>query len=279
MIWIAGISGLVVGAVLTALAMRLVVARAVRRERLADRKARTAQRLAEIGAMTGGLAHEIKNPLSTIGLNAQLLAEGIEDLDADEAERARLTRRVESLRRETDRLRGILEDFLEYAGELHLDRHPADLNKAVEELIDFFAPQAGSHGVRLRAELKPGELIAPIDVPHLKQAALNLMLNATQAMDTAASVRTKELILRTSSGTDEDGTPVVRLHVIDTGPGIPAEARAQIFRPYFTTKSGGTGLGLPTCKRIVDAHEGTLDLHTDHGAGTEFTISLPAKAG
>lgn len=273
--WIFGISGLVVGAVLTAMAMRLVVTRAVRRARVADRKARTAQRLAEIGSMTGGLAHEIKNPLSTIGLNAQLLAEGLEDLEADDAERARLTRRVESLRRETDRLRGILEDFLEYAGELHLDRRPTDLNRAVEELVDFFAPQAGSHGVRIRAELKPGELIAPIDEPHLKQATLNLMLNATQAMDAAGSTRTKELILRTSSGTDEEGAPVVRLHVIDTGPGISAEARVSIFRPYFTTKSGGTGLGLPTCKRIVEAHQGTLDLHTDAAAGTEFTITLP----
>ncbi|MFG0306387.1 MAG: sensor histidine kinase [Phycisphaerales bacterium JB040] len=278
--WIAVVVGALVGSVATALIARVVVTRSVRRQHLAQRRAQAAERLAEVGAMTGGLAHEIKNPLSTIGMNAQLLSEGLDDLPRDRApdeqDRQRLIRRVDALRRETDRLRGILEDFLEYAGELHLDRAGADLNTAVEELADFFQPQATSAGVRLRTELAPGPLTASLDVPHLKQAALNLMLNAVQAMDTRDNARARELILRTSRATDPDAQPVVRLHVIDTGPGIPENARATIFQPYFTTKSGGTGLGLPTSKRIAEAHHGRLEFHTDPAHGTEFTITIPA---
>jgi len=273
--------GALIGIVLTALVARVGVTRSIRRQHVAQRRAQAAERLAEVGAMTGGLAHEIKNPLSTIGMNAQLLGEGLEDLPRDRApdeqDRSRLIRRVDALRRETDRLRGILEDFLEYAGELHLDRSEADLNTAVEELADFFQPQATSAGVRLRTELAPGPMRASLDVPHLKQAALNLMLNAVQAMDTDTNGRARELILRTSRAVDLDDHPVVRLHVIDTGPGIPENARPTVFQPYFTTKSGGTGLGLPTSKRIAEAHHGRLEFHSDPAHGTEFTITIPVS--
>lgn len=269
--------GLLIGALGAGVAAFWVFKLQSARIRSAERRARSVERLAELGAMTGGLAHEIKNPLSTIGLNAQLLSEGVEELAIAGEEKGRLVRRVQSLRREVERLRGILTDFLQFAGELRLDRKPADLNLAVEELVDFFLPQAEKSGVRLRTDLASGPIHANVDVAHLKQAVLNLLLNAAQAMSSENSFpdRPRDLIVRTARSTDAGRQPVAKIHVIDTGPGMSAETIGKIFQPYFTTKSGGTGLGLPTARRIVEAHEGRLEVHSEPGRGTDFSLTLP----
>jgi signal transduction histidine kinase len=248
--------------------------------REAEQRARFAERMAEIGAMTGGLAHEIKNPLSTIGLNAQLLGEALEELPINPEERGRLSRRLSALRREVDRLRGILTDFLQYAGQLHIEPMPSDLNQIVEELVDFFLPQAEKQGVRLRTDLAPAPLRASLDAPHIKQAILNLLLNAVQAMSEGPRPQgdPKELILRTQRAADRRSGQRIQLHIIDTGPGISADTLERIFTPYFTTKSGGTGLGLPTARRIVEAHRGTIEVHSEPGRGTAFVMSFPAAA-
>lgn len=278
--------GVLLGAGVVALAARRNVRRSIERLRGAERRARAAERLAEVGALTGGLAHEIKNPLSTIGLNAQLLTEGLEELPVDapvtpEASQ-RLLRRSASLRREVERLRGILSDFLAFAGELRLDIAPHDLSRVVEELADFFLPQAEHNGVRMRLDLASQPLIAPFDAPLLKQAVLNLLLNAVQAMalgpsSSAAPAPPRELIIRTRPCTEADESKAVQLLVIDTGPGIPADVLPRIFTPYFTTKSGGSGLGLATTRRIVEAHQGRIEVHSEPAKGTSFTITLPAE--
>lgn len=278
--WSGALTGVAFGAVVVWAATIAVARRQYRRVRAAERRARNAERLAEIGAMTGGLAHEIKNPLSTIGLNAQLLAEGIRDSRLDDDEKRRLVARVGSLSREAERLRDILGDFLKFAGELRLDLREHDVNAVVEELIDFYRPQAEHLGVRLRAELGVGPMVAQLDADQFKQALLNLLLNATQAMTGAnesGASGTMELIVRTHA-TRGGLAPGWAVHVIDTGPGIAANVRDSIFRPYFTTKSGGSGLGLPTTKRIIEAHGGTIDVHTTPGAGTDFEIVLPRAA-
>jgi signal transduction histidine kinase len=130
----------------------------------------------------------------------------------------------------------------------------------------------------MRIDLAPEPLIAEIDGPRLKQAVLNLMLNAVQAMSgmgEQAGQSAKELILRTSRHVDAEGRPMALIQVIDTGPGISQEAKAKIFQPYFTTKAGGTGLGLPTSRRIIEAHHGRLDLVSEPGRGTDFQIRVP----
>jgi len=239
----------------------------------------------DLNALTSGLAHEIKNPLSTIGLNAQLLAERVGDLDIPDEDRAGLTRRVDALVRETERLRGILTDFLQYAGEPHIEPAPHDLNQIVDELVDFYLPQAERSGVRLRADPAPAPVTAAVDARQLKQAILNLMLNATQAMGglsgparEAPTAAGGDLILRTRAGTDARGRPTAEIHVIDTGPGIAAEHRARLFEPYFTTRSGGTGLGLPTTRRLIEAHGGSISVHSELGTGSDFVIELPAAS-
>jgi signal transduction histidine kinase len=257
----------------------------------AQRRARAAERLAEIGSMTGGLAHEIKNPLSTIGLNAQLLIESIEDLPITEEERSPLLNRMKSLRREVERLRGILTDFLDFAGKVHVEPRPTSINTLVEELVDFYLPEAERHGVRVRTDLAAEIGEAPIDPKLIKQALLNLLLNATEAMSarrpptpTASGGPAMppgsngDLLLRTEGDRDPDGGRVIRVHVIDTGPGIAPEVLAKIFQPYFTTRSGGSGLGLPTARRLVEAHGGRIEVRSEIGKGTDFSVVLPASA-
>lgn len=282
---VSGGVGLLIGAAVA----RVIYKRQAVLVRAAEERARQSERLAEIGAMTGGLAHEIKNPLSTIGLNAQLLAEGVAEIKGgpgDEDVKPRLINRVGALRRETERLRGILQDFLEYAGNVRLEKRRVDLNDVAVELVDFLTPEAERAGVRLRADLgkEAGGVVADVDVKLLKQAVLNLLLNAMQAVGGVASDAPYkgEVILRTRM---EEGAKVRRgqetparvatLSVTDTGPGIAPETLARIFQPYFTTKSGGTGLGLPTARRLIEEHGGTLTVESTVGRGTMFTVSLP----
>ncbi|MAE61278.1 MAG: two-component sensor histidine kinase [Planctomycetaceae bacterium] len=249
--------------------------RTERRVRRLERRARTAERLAELGTLTGGLAHEIKNPLSTIGLNLQLLRESIDEAQLPEPNAGRLRRRLDAVADETERLRGILEDFLSFAGRMNLDRQPVSPNDVIEELIDFYAPQAEASGVQIRPQLD--RRVGPISLDRtlFKQALLNLLINATQAMVEARygdrpHGGATDLMVVTEPAPDE-----VRVHVIDTGPGIdPADAK-RMFHPYFTTKKAGTGIGLATARRIVNEHGGTLTVHSDPGRGSDFTLTLP----
>lgn len=263
----------------------LIVRRRLGRVREAERRARASERMAEIGAMTGGLAHEIKNPLSSIGLNAHLLAEQVDELPIDDTEaKGRMHRRVGALRREVERLRDILTDFLRFAGGVRIEPRVVDLNTVVEEMADFFTPQAEAAGVRLRLDLAKGPLETNLDPTHFKQALLNLLLNAVQAMSPATTADEaptspiggpREIILRTERRKTPGG-PTVAAHVIDTGPGIEAERLTQIFTPYFTTKAAGSGLGLPTTRRLVEEHGGRIEVVSAPGRGTDFVITLPA---
>lgn len=286
--WLLWLSiGLVIGLLAAAIATRAFFVRQLRAVREAERRARSAARLAEIGAMTGGLAHEIKNPLSTIGLNAQLLSEAIADSELDADTKRRLTGRVGALTRETERLRGILQDFLEYAGQIRLDARPTDIGGVVTELVDFYHPEAARQGVMIRADVAQGEpLLAKADVRLLKQALLNLIINATQAVAAGGSAtgsgsseplaRRGEVIVRGRLAGAPGRERTVEVHVIDTGPGIAPDVQAKIFQPYFTTKAGGSGLGLPTARRIIEEHGGRLEVHSEPGKGSDFCVALPA---
>jgi signal transduction histidine kinase len=274
--------GVAIGAIGMAPLLRLLLRRGERRARAAERRARDAERMAELGAMTGGLAHEIKNPLSTVGLNAQLLAEGLADSSLSPEEKQRLGRRLESLRREVDRLRDILTDFLEFAGRIKLDPQPGDLVRIVDEVCDFFLPQCEQAGIVLRCDLPKEPVELRIDERLFKQALLNLMINAVQAMsrrdrpgavhaDRAGARDLRELIVRVLPRASE-----VDVAVADTGPGIEPQRQEEIFRPYVSGRPGGTGLGLPIARRIVEEHGGTLSVNSEVGKGSEFIISLPS---
>ena len=229
-----------------------------------ERRTRHAERLAELGTLTGGLAHEIKNPLSTVQLNLQLLKE---DLSPDHPGYSRLISRLVTITKETSRLREILDDFLRYAGRLELDRKPTELNQLLDELVDFFSPQAQLQRVQLRLRRADHPITANVDPKLIKQAVLNLMLNGMQAMPNGG-----EMILAASNG---DGRAVI--DVIDTGSGITPEAQAKIFQAYYSTKKGGTGLGLAMAKRITEEHGGMLSVTSEMGKGSDFSIQLPLR--
>ena len=254
--------GLLAGCLGSLVVAAAVVLAAYRRIERLQRRARQAERLAELGTLTGGLAHEIKNPLSTIQLNLQLLRE---DLPENEPSTARMVNRLTTVQKEASRLRDILDDFLRYAGKMELDRRPVDVNRLLEEMVDFFSPQAQVQRVQLRFRPSGGELVAPVDERMLKQALLNLMINALHAMPDGG-----ELILTARREKDR-----AVIDVIDTGRGMEPDVLGKIFQAYYSTKKGGHGLGLAISKRIVEEHGGAIGAVSEVGKGTDFRIELP----
>jgi two-component system, NtrC family, sensor histidine kinase HydH len=217
----------------------------------------------EISQLAGGLAHEIRNPLSTVSLNLDLLAE---DFQKPETPRdRRVLQRVERLQHEVYRLRDILENFLRFARVQELGLASTDLNKIVGELCDFYEPTAASKGIVIRTFLTPDLPSIRIDADLVKQALLNLVLNAEHAMPSGG-----ELMLTTRR---ENGSVV--LDVIDTGVGMTEEVRGRIFDAFFSTRPAGSGLGLPTARKIVEAHAGTIQVQSEPGKGSQFTVRLP----
>lgn len=245
-----------------------------RRLRAADRRVREAERLAELGTLTGGLAHEIKNPLSTIQLNLQLLQE---DLTSDRLTPPRVLTRMGTVTREASRLRAILDDFLRYAGRIELQREQVDLSELLSDLVDFLAPQAAQSKVQIRLHPTTEPIMAEVDPKLIKQAVLNLMLNGMQIMSTPGSSGSPgqggELIV---SATRQGN--LARITVTDTGPGISPEDQARVFDAYFSKRKGGTGLGLAMTRRIAQEHGGHMELQSEPGKGSSFSLLLPLQA-
>lgn len=255
--------GVMIGFVVATALAAVGFAVALRHLAALQQRTRNAERLAELGTLTGGLAHEIKNPLSTVQLNLQLLTE---DITPENPAYPRLAARLRTVTQETARLRETLDDFLRYAGRMEVDRKPTELNQLLDDLVDFFLPQAQLQRVQLRLKKHAQPLVAQVDPKLVKQAVLNLMLNGIQAMPDGG-----ELIL--SIAPDPEGYAVI--DVIDTGRGIAPEALDKIFQAYYSTKRGGTGLGLAMTRRIVEENAGRLSVRSEVGKGSAFTMRLP----
>jgi signal transduction histidine kinase len=229
-----------------------------------------AETYAEFAALVGGLAHEIRNPLSTIRLNMELLAEDFENTDPDSPTKQRDRRakaKIDLVRQECDRLQKLLGDFLDFARQESLTLEPGSLNAEIEQLLDFFSIRAKEAGVEIVRYLDPELPAVRLDRETFRSAVLNLLLNAVQAMDGTGG----QLVVRTRPA----GLGVL-LELIDTGPGMDAETLGKVFGAFYTTKQGGSGLGLPTSRKIVEAHGGTIDVESAPGRGTKVTIWLPA---
>jgi signal transduction histidine kinase len=263
MYWISFGLGFLIAAPFVAIFTTWLARRKLARARILTARAKAQEHLAELGTLTGGLAHEIKNPLSTIKLNLQLLCEDLRDSESD-LDRRRFNRLLR-LQDEVQRLHNILDEFLRFVGQHELQAGPVDLRGVLEEVAEFFRPQAQSKRVLLRVSLPAEPVVCNLDVTLTKQAVLNLMLNAVQAMPQGG-----ELLLRLTQAAQE-----AVLEVIDTGPGMAPEVKRRIFEAYFTTRPGGTGLGLPTTRRIVQRHSGDIRVDSEPGKGTRFVVSLP----
>jgi two-component system, NtrC family, sensor histidine kinase HydH len=220
---------------------------------------------AELAELAGGFIHEIKNHVSTLGLNLQLLAEDFEDPESQRERRA--VERISRLQGECQRLVDISNDFLRFARVKDLELKPTSVREVIEELVDFFMPTARQAKIEIKSYLPTDLPEIPLDQEMFRQALLNLLLNAQQAMPEGG-----ELTIQAET---KDGS--LYLGLIDTGKGMTPEVMAKVFRPFFSTKPGGSGLGLATTRKIILAHGGTIDVQSEIARGTKFTICLPCQ--
>lgn len=225
-----------------------------------------AARYAEIAQLAGGLAHEVRNPLSTIRMNLDLLAEEIED--SSDPRLRRMVTKLDRIRRECLHLEEILTAFLQFAraGELQLEA--ADLSAIVREFIELYGPQAQQHAIVVSPHLAADLPSVRVDPRLIRQVLMNLTLNSQQAMPQGG-----QLVFQTYAKDDR-----VCLEIIDTGQGISETARSKLFQVFFSTKPAGSGLGLPTVRKIVTAHGGTVTCDSEVGKGTRFVLSFPTVA-
>lgn len=231
--------------------------------------------IVELSAAAGGLAHEIRNVLSTLRMNLQLLDEDwghfeqkSADASPDSIDLSRRSRkRVGTLLKESRRLESILENFLQFISKKELKLEAADLNQAMAELVEFFRPQADAANIDLNFEAAEVPLPCRFDANLMKQAVLNLLINAQNAMADGG-----RLSVRLGRSPEGSAATIV---VSDTGPGIPEDQKRRIFDAYFSTKKGGTGLGLTMARQIIHEHGGRILLSSPSGQGSQFTITLP----
>jgi len=230
--------------------------------------------LEELSKLTGGLAHEIKNPLSTAKINLNLVRAELEDSVRSETGKAaadknstvlrRVIRKLSVVQKETDRVEQILDGFLRYIDRTELQLASIDINELVGDMIDFYSPQAYSHSITIHQGLYNGPLVCKIDRDMLKQVILNLFINAQQAMS-----RGGDLMIRTDRHENE-----ALIRISDTGDGITPDKLPHIFDAYYTSRPQGSGLGLPTAKKIIEAHKGSITVNSEPGKGTSFEIKL-----
>ncbi|MDE7241558.1 ATP-binding protein [Desulfovibrio sp.] len=239
-----------------------------------ERKLRQHERLSALGKLAAGLAHEIRNPLSSVRGYATYLTERLRNDPLGHAT-------GELLIEETARLDRVLADLLSLARPRDLAPGPVHLGDVLSRVVAVAAPDAAAKGVRLAAVLpEGGGDVASVDADRLMQAVLNLVINAIQATDAGGEV---EVALEPAPKQGEDAasdaaSPGWRIRVRDTGCGMARETAAQIFTPYFTTRATGTGLGLAIARQIVEQHGGAISVSTLPGHGTTMTIELPGAA-
>lgn len=241
----------------------LVLLRDLREVRRLEAEVRRKEKLAAVGHLAAGVAHEIRNPLSSIrGYAAYFgakFAPGSEDRQA-----------AEVMVREVDRLNRVISELIEFARPSDIQRRPVRLPELAAHAERLIRPDALAKGVTV--DLSGATAAPPVlaDPDRLSQALLNLCLNAIQAMEAGG-------VMRIRTGAADDGRAFVE--VADTGAGIPPEYRDRVFDPYFTTKAQGTGLGLPLAHKIVAAHDGEIRVAAGPEGGTVVTVLLPSAAG
>jgi two-component system NtrC family sensor kinase len=233
-----------------------------RDERL--RALRQSEKLAALGRMAAHVTHEVRNPLSAIGLNTELLEEELSRAGAAEATLGM----VRAIGHEVDRLTRVTQSYLSLARMPHPESAPTDLGQVAREAVDFHRPEADAEGVKLECDVADGLPKVPADAGQIRQVLANLLRNALEAVAGAP-----EKTVRVAVRAVRDG---VELAVSDSGPGIPEDARARLYEPFFTTKKQGTGIGLAGSQQIAVAHGGTLSCDPGNGPGACFRLWVPA---
>ena len=220
----------------------------------------------ELAELAGSLAHEIKNPISVIHMNADLLSEEIQE--SDWPGKRRVEAKMEMIREQCTRMENLLRDFLRYARLRDLEMTPGSLNEQMESVLRLYQAQADRDHIEIQRYLDPDLPSLMLHSDSLQASLMNLVKNAMESMEDGG-----QFVVRTYS------TPRgVALDLIDTGCGMDDTTALHMFEPFYSTKNGGSGLGLPTSRKIIEAHGGRISVQSAVGRGTKFTLEFPTPA-
>ena len=217
----------------------------------------------ELASLASSLAHEIKNPLSVIRMNVELLAEDFEELGTPEARRA--LQKIGTVNRQCVRLETLLNDFIRFNRLNQLELKSGSLNEQIIHILEFYEDQATKQGIIIKRYLESDLPSIKMESQTLQAALVNLVKNALEAMPDGGQLEVRTRITRNG----------VALDLIDTGVGMEANTLLNMFKTFYTSKDGGSGLGLPTAKKIIEAHGGFINVQSEVGRGTWFTIEFP----
>jgi signal transduction histidine kinase len=220
-------------------------------------------RYEELAELAGSLAHEIKNPLSVIHMNIDLLSEDLEEINSPISRRS--LHRVDIVRGQCERMEALLRDFLRYTRLRDIDLVSGNLNDQIETVLRAYQAQADAHGIDIEKYLDQDLPVIALHSDSMQAALMNLVKNALESMDSGG-----QLVVRTYATNTS-----VALDLIDTGCGVDGNTILHMFDPFYSTKEEGSGLGLPTAQKIVEAHGGRISVQSDVGRGTKFTLEFP----
>ena len=261
-------AGDVIGAVMFFKDLTLVEQRE-ERERLRDR-------LASLGEMAAGIAHELKNPLAGIEVMAGLLRRHVSDkVDAQSI--------LADIISEAKLANAIVVEMLEFVRPIRLEIEPMAIADVLHQAVTLAESKTSRGGVSVTVTVPEGLPSIEADDHRLCQVFTNLIANAFEALDGKGAISITAVLSAMEpdpafAGTPQDPTPILMVDVADNGPGVPAELSDRVFDPFFTTKTKGTGLGLGIVRKIVDAHDGRIDLSSSPENGTRFRVTLPVSS-
>jgi PAS domain S-box-containing protein len=219
------------------------------------------KKLADLGRITSGIAHEVKNPLNAMVIHLEILRSKLESTNGNP------TPHIEILDSEIKRLDRVVATFLNFTRPVEVHLQPVNVNAILSQVVALASTEAEERGVSISQRLSPGRLMVKGDADLLTQALLNVIINGCQSMPEGGPL---------SVATFRDGDGSARIRIVDRGVGIAPEARERIFNLYYTTKKGGTGIGLAQAFRALQLHNGEIHFDSEVGVGTTFEISLPA---
>ena len=231
-------------------------------QRQLGRELQTADRLAALSRVSGGVAHEVKNPLNAMLLHVEVARAKLAHGDTA------IEPQIEIISSEIARLDRVVKTFLDFTRPVELRMTTMPVSELLEEMVALARPQAEAAGIRVILEDDSGGAPVRVDRDLFKQAVLNVVVNAIEAMPHGGELR---LACHSSASTAE-------IRISDSGPGIPPALSEKIFRLYFTTKEKGSGIGLAMTFRMVQLHDGTIEFSSQPGKGTTFTLRIPVAA-
>ncbi|MEC7679317.1 MAG: ATP-binding protein [Planctomycetota bacterium] len=220
-------------------------------------------RYEELAELAGSLAHEIKNPLSVIHMNIDLLSEDLAEIDTRSS--YRLLNRIDIVRGQCERMESLLRDFLRYTRLRDIDLVSGSLNEQIDVVLRAYQAQAEQEAIDIERYLDADLPSILLHSDSLQAALMNLVKNAIESMANGGQLVVRTYTTRSS----------VALDLIDTGRGVDDVTVMHMFEPFYSTKDGGTGLGLPTARRIIESHGGRISVQSEVGRGTKFVLEFP----